>query len=333
MLRWVKHNQLLAFMATCFLLSWIIWALTPIVCPGNVDAQRVLNTIGAFGPSAAAVIIALLLGESPVKGTVNFKAFILSFLIILPLTLLSLELVFMAQYNLINILLFVLASMIAALIIAMAFSRNSAATMLSSLVNLKVSLRWYAFALLLFPAAVILGAVLDSYLADIKLSFYSGSFVQYAYLLIMTFIGYGLFGGSLNEEIGWRGFAMPRLLKRFNPFVATLILGVVWTVWHGPLHFNGFYGNGLVGFINRYPMNIALTFFFTHLYLKTKGSILLAVLLHTSVNFSFAMFPITTNSMNYASGLLLVFLIITLIYDRKLWFPARSKEASRELTS
>lgn len=61
MLRWVKDNQVLAFTITAFLLSWSIWAASPIL-GGGEDAQRIISSVGAFGPSAAAVLISLLLG-------------------------------------------------------------------------------------------------------------------------------------------------------------------------------------------------------------------------------------------------------------------------------
>ncbi|MFN2302429.1 MAG: CPBP family intramembrane glutamic endopeptidase, partial [Anaerolineales bacterium] len=43
--------------------------------------------------------------------------------------------------------------------------------------------------------------------------------------------------GALPEEYGWRGYALPRLQRTFNPLVAGLILGIIWGVWHLPLHF------------------------------------------------------------------------------------------------
>ena len=43
--------------------------------------------------------------------------------------------------------------------------------------------------------------------------------------------------GPLAEEIGWRGFAQPRLLKRFGPFTCGMVLGAIWFIWHLPLFF------------------------------------------------------------------------------------------------
>jgi len=87
------------------------------------------------------------------------------------------------------------------------------------------------------------------------------------YLGTVAFVA--VLGGG-QEEPGWRGFALPRLQGRHSPLVATLLLAVIWGVWHLPL-----YG---VGFV--VPMIYAV--FYTYLYNRTD-SVLLCVLLHGSI--------------------------------------------------
>ncbi|CAN7446470.1 CPBP family intramembrane metalloprotease [Mesorhizobium amorphae] len=86
---------------------------------------------------------------------------------------------------------------------------------------------------------------------------------------------YAVFSGPLGEEPGWRGFATPRLLASHSALTGSLILGVIWAVWHFPL--------GLVGDLSLYgTINVVLAaVVFTWLYQNT-GSVLLAFMMHVT---------------------------------------------------
>ena len=99
-------------------------------------------------------------------------------------------------------------------------------------------------------------------------------------------------GGPVNEEIGWRGFLLPELLNRYNPFWASLILLPVWAGWHLPLW-------RLPGLPHQYwpfpyfLMLIApITFLFTWLHLRSRGSVLIAILFHASINTTIHLLPL-----------------------------------------
>jgi membrane protease YdiL (CAAX protease family) len=93
---------------------------------------------------------------------------------------------------------------------------------------------------------------------------------------------YTVFSGPLGEELGWRGFALPRLLERFadhrySALAASLILGVIHSAWHLPLLLGGEQDvPSLLG-------PIAAAIVFTWLFQHTQGSVLLAVLFHAAV--------------------------------------------------
>lgn len=133
------------------------------------------------------------------------------------------------------------------------------------IVKWRVPSRYYLYALglpaLLFTIVnielVLFGQDIDLSLLGDRLPAYLATF-----LLVVTI------GGGF-EEPGWRGFALPRLQARHTPVKATLILGLVWGVWHLPL-----YGLAFVG-------PIIFVFFYTWLYNRT-GSVLLCILLHAS---------------------------------------------------
>ena len=97
-------------------------------------------------------------------------------------------------------------------------------------------------------------------------------------------------GGPLGEEIGWRGFALPRMQSRFGPLKATLLLSVFWAFWHFPEFFSsaqlGGPGTGLSAFYIHLPifllMVVALAIIMTWVFNHTGGSVFIAILLHAS---------------------------------------------------
>lgn len=136
---------------------------------------------------------------------------------------------------------------------------------LRPLLRWRVPLRFYAYALGL-PAALFaaMNVVLALLGEPVELSRLRDALPAY----LATFVFVALLGGG-QEEPGWRGFALDRFQARHSPLLATLLLGVVWGLWHLPL-----YGLGFVG-------PLMFVFYYTWLYNRT-GSLLLCVLLHGS---------------------------------------------------
>jgi hypothetical protein len=88
----------------------------------------------------------------------------------------------------------------------------------------------------------------------------------------------------LGEEIGWRGYALPRLAARFGFARASVLLGLIWGIWHLPLfvlpaHAN--YGQSFWLFVfGSTALSVAMAWLFVH----TRGSVALAMLMHSAVN-------------------------------------------------
>jgi membrane protease YdiL (CAAX protease family) len=91
-------------------------------------------------------------------------------------------------------------------------------------------------------------------------------------------------GGQAGEEIGWRGYVLPRLTSRFGLAQASVLLGVIWATWHLPLFFIP--GSDLLN--QSFPVYLlqvsALSVVFAWLYWRTEGSLLLTMLLHAAIN-------------------------------------------------
>jgi hypothetical protein len=110
--------------------------------------------------------------------------------------------------------------------------------------------------------------------------------------LVLLFLVLALTDG-LGEELGWRGFALPRLLRRCGPVVASLLLGVVWAVWHAPLYWTSgvmLQGTPVWLLLVQLP---ACAVSYTWVFLHTGGSVLPAVALHSALNLFGILLPQT----------------------------------------
>ncbi|MEQ7874342.1 CPBP family intramembrane glutamic endopeptidase [Sphingomonas sp. ASV193] len=99
------------------------------------------------------------------------------------------------------------------------------------------------------------------------------------FLLILPF-------SAVWEELGWRGYLLPRLLDRMNEVSAALLIGVIWGVWHLPMALAATTNlqAGLAQFGALFCGCISNSFLLTWLYLRSRGSVLLCVLFHNGVN-------------------------------------------------
>jgi membrane protease YdiL (CAAX protease family) len=162
----------------------------------------------------------------------------------------------------------------AIIVTASADGRAGVRALFGRLAIWRVGLRWYVVALGL-PALLSLGVV------GLSLTLGAPAAVQFNELSPLAVI---LFILVIGEEIGWRGYALPRLQARYGALGASLILGSLWAGWHlSNLFIPGleFYGYGFAAFA---PYVVAMTLLFTWLANQTRGSVMLAWLFHGAIN-------------------------------------------------
>lgn len=110
-------------------------------------------------------------------------------------------------------------------------------------------------------------------------------------MIVPTFLIMFFLGGAFQEEFGWRGYALPRLLALSNPLAASLLLGVIWGLWHLPLfHISGV-SQSFMPFGVFLLLAIALSIVFTWFFLGTNCNLFSALLFHTAINTSLSLFP------------------------------------------
>lgn len=133
----------------------------------------------------------------------------------------------------------------------------------------------------MIPFAITFGIAITSFGLNKLVSNSFNPALRQWYMIFPLFVVM-ILGGGL-EELGWRGIALPELEKELSPLISSLILGIIWFLWHLPLFFiNGTnqYGCSLLIFFLGVMGN---TFILTWIYNKTE-SVLICVVFHASSN-------------------------------------------------
>jgi len=174
-----------------------------------------------------------------------------------------------------------LAALVAAAIIG---GRTALKDLGSRLARWRVGWKWYAVVLVGPAAFSIVVAAIYALLGGSWAAAVPPVFVDTPLPLVALFLLIYAFTDGIGEELGWRGFALPRLLPRYSALAAGLLLGLVWALWHLPL----LWTEGAPMY--RQPVWLPLlditakSVLFTWVFVHTRGSVLIAILLHASTN-------------------------------------------------
>jgi membrane protease YdiL (CAAX protease family) len=157
--------------------------------------------------------------------------------------------------------------------------------------NFRINIGWNLIGGLLGPIGVALFQ-LGLYLFLGGEPDFSKAYPWWKYYIIVPITA--LFSGG-NEEPGWRGFALPQLLKRQSPLVASLFLGLMWAIWHIPLTLSTGWGGGSYGFALFIINTVGLSIIMTWLYFNSSMSVIPVMLFHQGSNHVWHYFPMPTD--------------------------------------
>lgn len=168
------------------------------------------------------------------------------------------------------------------------------------LLVLRVGLLWYLVATLL-PVGILLGALGIHLVLGGFVDWGSAAIIEMApqgihpgWLLLPALLLQGLI--LLGEELGWRGFALPRLQKTDNALISSLIVGVIWGFWHLPMAWTPAVGAA----ISQIPLFwfgvdiLASSILYTWVFNNARGSVLLVLLAHAANNTTAMFLPVFT---------------------------------------
>lgn len=176
----------------------------------------------------------------------------------------------------------------ALVLVAAERGRSGIADLMRRLLRWRVHPGWYAFAL--GATAVVVVAAIGVHRAlggtVIEANDPSQWYLVFPGLVSIFFVS------VLGEEVGWRGYALPLLQRRYGPLRASLVIGLLWGLWHLPLWWMGENFHGQIPFVLFVIENVALSIILTWVYNRTGGSLLLVLLLHAASNLTIGVAPL-----------------------------------------
>lgn len=150
-----------------------------------------------------------------------------------------------------------------------------------------------------------------------------------AILFFMPVIAaFSLLPGPVGEELGWRGVLLPWLLLRWQPLTASLMLGLVWSLWHAPLWWSPEFrlGASPLVFVPLYTVSLmAMSVIIMLVSLRAGGSVALAMVTHAVLNAAAAPFAVVHERGHLATEAVVPVTLLLCVTALALWFvPGRA---------
>lgn len=138
---------------------------------------------------------------------------------------------------------------------------------------------------------------------------------EFSQFNFFSFFVYNLIFFGFGEEVGWRGFALPRLQNKMNALSASVLLTLFWALWHWPLFFYkpGYTTMDLSGIIGWLFSLLTGSVLLTWLYNSSRASILMCAIFHSTIDIAFTANFADKNIVNYMGLLITVWGILTII--------------------
>jgi membrane protease YdiL (CAAX protease family) len=181
---------------------------------------------------------------------------------------------------------------------------------------------WYAIIILIAPVCSVLAILTGFMIKGNKPSLDTAmSYVNHPSTII-PFAVVTMIYGPLPEELGWRGYALDRLQKKWSALASSLVLGVIWAVWHMPIFFmRGSLLSEVLPlwstqfWVSMGPGILATAVVMTWIYNNTQCSTLAAILFHFMMNFTIEFLRLPGDIKPYQFvWLTVIAIVVTLVY-------------------
>ena len=175
----------------------------------------------------------------------------------------------------------------------------------------RAPIQWWLFLLAGIPVIVYAAAAIKGTI--------SNPFHFSPWTMVFPALIHSLLLGPMGEEFGWRGLALPLLQRRFSPFWASLVLGVIWATWHAPAFLMSGTPQSAWSFGPFFFGLIAITVILTPLFNASRGSLLIAILYHLHI-----MNPIFPDAQPWDSFLFAMAAVVIVFLNRHEMFQRGS---------
>ena len=309
----IVRHQVAAYIVITFAISWFFFWLNFVVFKDVRAAQALCGKIAAFGPALAAMLVVAL--AYPERKAVRSKRrpvlFGCVWLVAWAVLLMNLKFILGIPVTVRGATVFAVVALLPAWVVSASLSRIAGVrAQFVTLWRPRGSVVWYLVAFLAYPAVLLIGAAI-AWLTGDKISFHNLSPTNYILLPLIMFLDGIVTSGGVNEESGWRGFLLRGLQSKHSVLVAAVIVWFFWALWHIP------YDIGLATplqqiLLNRIVFNLLASVLFAWVYNRSNGSIMVAGIIHASMNTAGAFLPISL----YFLVPLVILVTLVVIHDR-----------------
>ena len=321
-IKWIKGHQLFSFFILTFLITWGLGFSYSAVMKQRQFLMVPLVFIATCGPALAGIIIKVISGQRQ-KSAGNRGNYWIAFFVILIVSLIVClaNLVFINKVPLSPMLIgiFIVSVIPVALIINLVYTRFPVITNFQIiLVRFRDIKWWILLAFILMPVLCLISFTVSHLFGrspnPLTVTLPATGFALIGWIALKFLYQFFFFNGT-GEEVGWRGFALPRLQLHISPLIAALILALIWVPWHVFLwQAEGRAVNTFAFWQMSYLIHIPSSVIICWIFNRSGGSILIAGITHASANTvmdMFGGFDITVLAIMFYA-----FVVVIILVDR-----------------